>query len=97
MFGVVQDMPGVDEAEYRLVEKHLGPEYPLGLVAHVAGPVEGGWRIVNVWESEDAYRRFTSERLLKAAGIAAQTEGFDPAKAAGFGVHTVAGNDLAFR
>ena len=45
MFGVMQDMPGVDETEYRLVEKHLGPGCPLSLVAHVAGPVEGGWRI----------------------------------------------------
>jgi hypothetical protein len=26
MFGVVQDMPAVTEAEYHLVEKHLGPD-----------------------------------------------------------------------
>jgi hypothetical protein len=97
MFGVMQDMPGVDEAEYRVVEKHLGLDCPLGLVAHVAGPVDGGWRIVNVWENEEAYRRFVSERLLKAAGMAAQTDGLDPAKAAGFRVHIVTGDGLASR
>ena len=97
MFGVMQDMPGVEEDEYRLVERHLGPDRPPGLVAHVAGPIDGGWRIVNVWESEEAYRRFTSERLLKAAGIAARTDGFDPAKAAGFRVHTVGGEEMSFR
>ncbi len=36
-FGVLQEMPGVSEAEYRLVEQHLGPDRPPGLLAHVAG------------------------------------------------------------
>ncbi len=95
-FGVVQDMPGVREDEYRRVEKHLGPDRPPGLLAHVSGPTEEGWRIVNVWEDEAAYRRFTSERLLRAAGLAAHEDGFDPSKAAGFRVSTVTGADLPF-
>ena len=37
-------MPGVSEDGYRLVERHLGPDRPPGLLAHVAGPVEDGWR-----------------------------------------------------
>ncbi len=97
MYGVMQDMPGVSETEYRLVERNLGPDRPAGLLAHVAGPVEDGWRVVNVWESEDAYRRFVSERLMRAAGIAAQSDGFDPAKAAGFRVVAVGGEELPFR
>ena len=97
MYGVMQDMSGVSEAEYRLVERNLGPDRPPGLLAHVSGPVEDGWRIVNVWESEDAYRRFVSERLMRAAGIAAQSDGFDPAKAAGFRIVAVSGDELPFR
>jgi hypothetical protein len=97
MYGVMQDMPGVSEAEYRLVERNLGPDRPPGLVAHVSGPVEGGWRVINVWESEDACQRFVSERLMRAAGIAAQSDGFDPAKAAGFRVVAVGGDELPFR
>lgn len=96
-FGVVQDMPGVSEDEYRRVEKHLGPDRPPGLIAHVSGPSDDGWRIVNVWESAQDYRRFVSERLMRAAGLAAQEDGFDPAKAAGFRVHTVDGDELPFR
>lgn len=34
-YGVVQDMPGFSEQEYRQVEKHLGPDRPPGLLAHV--------------------------------------------------------------
>lgn len=34
-----------------------------GLLAHVAGQGESGFRVVDVWESEDALRRF-GERLM---------------------------------
>ncbi|QEV50289.1 hypothetical protein CP980_34985 [Streptomyces vinaceus] len=30
-----------------------------GLIAHVAGPVEGGWRWIEVWESEEALEDFS--------------------------------------
>jgi hypothetical protein len=95
-YGVVQEMPGVSAQEYKMVEQHLGPDRPPGLLAHVAGPVEGGWRVVNVWASEELFRRFQSERLMRAAGLAAQQEGFDPAKAAGFQVSTVTGDELPY-
>jgi heme-degrading monooxygenase HmoA len=96
MFGVVQDMPAVTEVEYHLVEKHLGPDRPPGLISHVSGPTENGWRVVNVWDSEDDFRRFQSQRLLRAAGLAAQ-EGLDASKAAHFTALTVTGAELPFR
>lgn len=96
MFGVVQDMPAVNDAEYHLVEKHLGPNRPPGLISHVSGPTENGWRIINVWESEEDFRRFQSQRLLRAAGLAAE-EGLDAGKAAHFTALTVTGAELPFR
>lgn len=95
-FGVVQEMPGVSEREYRLVEQHLGPDRPPGLLAHVAGPTEGGWRIINVWQDEEAFRRFQSGRLMRAAGLAAQSGDFDASKAAGFRSMTVDGAEMPF-
>lgn len=95
-YGVLQEMPSVSEQEYRRVEEHLGPDRPPGLIAHVSGPTAEGWRILNIWESEADYRRFTSERLMRAAGLAAQEEGFDPTKAAGFRVLTVDGDEMPF-
>jgi hypothetical protein len=95
-FGVMQEMPGVSESEYRLVEQHLGPDRPPGLLAHVAGPVEGGWRIINIWLDEQTFRRFQSERLMSAAGLAAQEDGFDASKAAGFRSMTVTGDEMPF-
>ena len=88
-------MPAVTEREYQLVEKHLGPDRPPGLVSHVSGRMEGGWRIINTWETEEDFRRFQSQRLLRAAGLAAR-EGLDPTKAAHFTALTVTGEELAF-
>lgn len=96
VFAVMQDMPGVGEAEYRLVEQHLGPDRPPGLVVQVSGPYEQGWRVVAVWSQEEDFRRFRSERLFRAAGLAARHEEFDPGKAAGFRAWTVTGDDLPF-
>ena len=95
-FGVVQDMPGVTEQEYRQVEKHLGPDRPPGLLAHVAGPSAEGWRIINIWADETSFRRFQSERLIRAAGLAAQEDGFDPTKAAKFTSASVDGAEMPF-
>lgn len=45
-----------------------------GAIAHLAGPkVDGGWRVVDVWESEDAANAFyTSDQF---APVRAATEG----------------------
>ncbi|WP_433795537.1 hypothetical protein [Actinoplanes sp. CA-252034] len=95
-YGVVQDMPGVSEQEYRQVEQHLGPDRPPGLLAHVAGPSDDGWRIINIWVDEAAFRTFQSERLVRAAGLAAQEAGFDPTKAAAFRSVSVDGAEMPF-
>jgi len=47
-----------------------------GLLVHVAGQGPNGFRVVDVWESEEAFQRF-AEKLLpitKAIGIEGQPE-----------------------
>jgi hypothetical protein len=78
------------------VEKHLGPDRPPGLLAHVAGPSEEGWRIINIWADEASFRAFQSQRLVRAAGLAAQEDGFDPTKAAKFSSLSVDGDEMPF-
>jgi len=29
-----------------------------GILLHIAGPTEDGWRVIDVWESEEAFQRF---------------------------------------
>lgn len=41
---------------------------PPGLIAHFGAPGEtGGWQVIDVWESEDAFRRFMEEQVKPAA------------------------------
>jgi hypothetical protein len=47
-----------------------------GLLVHVAGEGENGFRVVDVWESEEAFRRFgeTLMPVLREVGVQGQPE-----------------------
>jgi quinol monooxygenase YgiN len=59
---------GVTRAQYDQVLKDVSPDNrpPTGMPYHVAGPTEGGWRVVEVWESREAAQRFFEETLRQA-------------------------------
>ncbi len=40
---------------------------PEGLIIHVAGPTDEGFRIIGVWDSESAWERFKAELPLEHA------------------------------
>lgn len=71
---VVMDVAASWEQYGRFADTFAGPA-PAGLVVHAAGPTDEGFRIVAVWESEDAWRRF-AERLGSANESAALPEVF---------------------
>ncbi len=47
-----------------------------GLLAHIAGEGANGFRVVDVWESEDAFRRFGEKLMpvLQEIGVDGQPE-----------------------
>lgn len=49
------------DAVHAGVEGDANP--PEGLVFHMAGPIEDGWGIIDVWESREHFDRFQAERL----------------------------------
>jgi hypothetical protein len=67
------DAPEGSQGMYEaLTEKAFGSLQPSttpeGLILHTAGPLpDGGWRVFDVWESEDAFWRFVDTKLLPAA------------------------------
>jgi hypothetical protein len=67
------DNPGGSQEVYDRIRGYLGIEKPVGGIFHVAGPSpNGGWRVIEVWESEDEANRFFRERFfpaLEALGI----------------------------
>jgi hypothetical protein len=43
-----------------------GPVPPEGARLMLAGPADHGWRVVSIWDSEEARDRFFAERLTPA-------------------------------
>jgi hypothetical protein len=39
-----------------------------GLIFHSAGPSDGGWGVIDVWESREAFDAFLGGRLRQAIG-----------------------------
>jgi hypothetical protein len=61
------DNPDGSPEVYEQIRAQLGVEKPAGGVFHVAGPgPSGGWRVIEVWISEEDANRFYEERFLPA-------------------------------
>lgn len=73
-YAVIEDVAASWE-QYEPIGRSLGP-LPNGLLVHVAGPTEEGFRIIEIWESEGAWERFREDRLGPAlAGVGSPVRG----------------------
>lgn len=70
------DNPNGTQEQYDAASQQIGvtpDNLPEGGLLHVAGPSpDGGWRVVEIWESEEAARKFDEERVepvLRQVGI----------------------------
>lgn len=64
---MIVDNPEGSQETYERVREQLGLETPAGGIFHAAGPnPNGGWRVIEVWESEQDAKRFAAERMLPA-------------------------------
>lgn len=65
-YGIMLDVAAPVEV-YDRIHAHLmeqGPRASEGLVMHVGHATESGFRVVEVWESREAYDRFTHELMV---------------------------------
>jgi hypothetical protein len=65
-WGFISELP-VSLDDYDRLNAEIG-EDPEGLILHTASEKNGKVRIVDVWESKDAYERFENDVLMPAAG-----------------------------
>ena len=72
------ELDGVTQDQYDQITRGLTDgrgleslsDWPVeGILFHVAGPTETGWRVLDVWESEEALQRF-GEHLMPIAAEA---------------------------
>jgi hypothetical protein len=65
----IADNPGGTKEQYEQVMQEIGlsgPELAPGQLVHFAGPSEGGWQVVNVWESQEVAEKFFNEKVKPA-------------------------------
>ena len=58
--------PGLTAEMYEALTLRVmpGDQLPGGCQLHIGGPVEGGWRVITVWESREDFDRFREQTLL---------------------------------
>ncbi len=62
------EVPGLTQEQYEtVVQEAHGGQPSAGVLAHLAGPTEGGWRIIDVWESEAAANAFYGSEAFQQA------------------------------
>ena len=72
---VLYQIPGLTQDQYDKIIEELqaGDITAPGRIVHVAGPMEGGWQVVDVFESQAAFEQFVGGRLapvMQKLGIA---------------------------
>ena len=61
------DNPEGSQELYEQIRARLGLERPAGGIFHVAGPSpNGGWRVIEIWDSEEEMNEFFQERFIPA-------------------------------
>jgi hypothetical protein len=78
-WGFIGELP-ISREQYDRLNAEI-PEDPEGLILHTAAEHDDGMRIIDVWESEEAYRRFERDTLTPAmerAGLEAPEGGPPP-------------------
>jgi len=74
--GIRIKLPGVTAEQFDRAHDHINPERtpPKGLIFHASGPIDGGWGIIDFWESRADFDAF-SARIAEgtaAAGVELQ-------------------------
>jgi hypothetical protein len=65
---IVNELEGGSQDLYDQVNPKVMPggTLPDGCQAHIAGPIDNGWRVITVWDSEEQFQQFRDETLIPA-------------------------------
>ena len=74
--GVLIEAAGFSQAQYDEAAKVVMPggHLPAGCLFHVSGPTEDGWRVVDMWESPEAFEKFAHEIMAPALANTGYTQ-----------------------
>jgi len=69
------NLAGVTQEEFDAVHKHItAGEPPKGLIFHSSAPIDGGWGVIDFWESRQDYdaAAVRIQEAVAAAGVTMQ-------------------------
>ncbi len=71
---VTADIPGgtAEQDEATLKEMNVQNERPKGVLARAAHGIPGGWRIISIWESREAFERAYRDKIEPASRVTGQ-------------------------
>lgn len=66
---VIGEVPGGSAETDQAIQQAAGvspSSPPAGALLRLSGPIDGGWRVISVWESEEAWNTFRRDKLEPA-------------------------------
>jgi hypothetical protein len=90
-YAVVHDV-AASWHEYQHIAAALTGTVPDGLILLVAGPTDEGFRLISVWDNEQAWRDFHSQRLQPAIAALRRRNAHEPAVRDLHPIHIVIGH-----
>ena len=86
-FGITVDIPGMTAEQYNQLAPQLNAmvKGQPGFILHISGPAETGYRITEVWESQEVQQRFSAEHVAPIF----QEQGIPPATIQTFAVENI--------
>lgn len=87
--GIRIKLPGVTREQFDAAHDHINPERsaPKGLLFHASGPIDGGWGIIDFWESRADFDAFSGRIAEGTAAAGVELQG--PPDIEEFPVHEV--------
>jgi hypothetical protein len=74
--GIRIKLPGVTQEQFDAAHDHINPDRsnPQGMLFHASGPIEGGWGVIDFWESRADFDAFQSriQEGIAASGVQMQ-------------------------
>ena len=74
--GIRIKLEGVTQEQFDQVHDQINPDRtpPSGLLFHASGPIDGGWGIIDFWESRADFDAFAARipEGMAAAGVESQ-------------------------
>jgi heme-degrading monooxygenase HmoA len=88
-WGFISELP-ISREQYDRLNGEIGQD-PEGLILHTSSEKGGSMRVIDVWESKEAFERFEQETLMPAAGRAGIEMPDGPPQRDEFEVHNMRG------